>query len=78
MVAAIPESQNACRMNPGDILTVLFSIGDQVIRLRRTLDEVSAGLRDDERLKLLAALARIEDQNAELMTEVQLRRHRDH
>ncbi|HJQ38894.1 MAG TPA: hypothetical protein VKB93_17295 [Thermoanaerobaculia bacterium] len=65
-------------MNSGDILNVLFHIGDQVVRLRRTLDEVSAGLREEERTKLLAALARIEDQNVQLFEEVRLRRTHEH
>lgn len=65
-------------MNSGDILTVLFSIGDQVVRLRRTFEDVSDQLREEERTKLLAALARIEVQSAELLCEVRLRRHREH
>ena len=65
-------------MNSGDILTVLFHIGDQVVQLRRTIDEVSAALREEERTKLLAALSRIENQNAQLFTEVRLRRNREH
>ena len=65
-------------MNSGDILTVLFHIGDQVVQLRRTIDEVSAALREEERTKLLAALSRIENQNAQLFKEVRLRRHREH
>lgn len=65
-------------MNSGDILTVLFHIGDQVVQLRRTIDEVSAALREEERTKLLAALSRIENQNAQLFKEVRLRRNREH
>lgn len=65
-------------MNPGDILTVLFSIGDQVVRLRRTIDEVSEALLEEERLSLLAALASIEHQNAELLCEVRTPRDHDH
>ena len=65
-------------MNSGDILTVLFHIGDQVVQLRRTIDEVSVALREEERTKLLAALSRIENQNAQLFTEVRLRRNREH
>ena len=78
MVRRRAISQNTCRMNSGDILTVLFHIGDQVVRLRRTIDDVSAALREEERTKLLAALSNIENQNAQLLDEVRVRRGYEH
>jgi hypothetical protein len=57
-------------MKQGDILTVLFHIGDQVVRLRRTIEKASEHLRNEERTKLLAALEQIERRNVELLGEM--------
>jgi hypothetical protein len=66
-------AQNGRLLNSGDILTVIFTIGDRVVRLRRTIDDLSDDLRDEERVKLLSALARIERQNIRLLGRVQAR-----
>ena len=60
-------------MNRDEILTILFLVRDEVVRLRSTIGDVSEHLHDEERTKLLAALDRIERHNAKLIDKVQAR-----
>lgn len=65
-------------MRRGDIMTILFMIGDEVVQLRRTFDDLSESMRDHERAQLVAALDRIESQQARLWDDTGWRRRREH
>jgi hypothetical protein len=62
-------------MNHGDILTILITIGDQVIRLRRGVDEISDHLQDFERERLFQALKAVETINSQLLLALPTQEH---
>jgi hypothetical protein len=62
-------------MDHGDILTVLITIGDQVVRLRRGVDEISDHLQDFERERLFHALQAVETINSQLLLALPMPEH---